>query len=407
MDAHARVLGAPAQAPANAIDDATVAKIVQEVTGDGVWVDPAFARAHDISAQDETRLEQAVAASDYADLRVVLVEVDPDDDRFQGSFSSLSAWIQDSAGGDATYVGWQESSEPPLAVDAYGDQPDPIYVANVAAHDHPDDLVAQVVQVQELLDDGNAEALWMEVPRDERYSWTADDGSSVPWWAIVGIVAALLVACVMVWKWVAGALRRRRPTGFVLPPAVLRTVRAAEDRQLRERAETEVLALGEAIAESESASGSPEALDAWQQSLDHYAAARDVLDRAGSPADVVGALVLARRGESARDAALQRPARRWQPPLGCWFNPLHRGTTTEVTWRDEDRAVDVPACQECAEAVRAGREPDDVLDFIDGERTVHYFRLDIGAWSATGYGSLRPDLLGALRERRAFRRGRG
>jgi hypothetical protein len=58
--------------------------------------------------------------------------------------------------------------------------------------------------------------------------------------------------------------------------------------------------------------------------------------------------------------------------------------------------------------VRAGREPDDVLDFIEGERTVHYFRLDLGAWSTTGYGALDRDLLGALRGRASRgRSGRG
>lgn len=404
MELSAHALGGPVSTDAGVIGDATLAEIEQEVTGDGVWVDPAFARANDISVEDEARLEQAVASAQHSDLRVVLVEVDPEDDRFQGSFSSLSAWIHDSTGGDATYVGWTDYSEPPLDVEAYGDQAETLYVANVANHDHPGDLVEQVLRVQELLDDGDAEALWMEVPRDERYSWTADEGSSAPWWVAALVVAALLAAAPAVWR--RSTRTNRRPQGFVLPSAVLRTVREAEDRQLRERAETEVLALGEGIARAEATAGSAEVLDTWQQALDHYSAARDVLDRAGSPADVVGALVLARRGESARESALERPAEHWSPPRGCWFNPLHDGPTREVTWRDGDRAVDVPACGPCAGAVRADREPDDVLDFIDDERTVHYFRLDIGAWSSTGYGALQPDLLGALRERRASRRRR-
>ncbi len=72
------------------------------------------------------------------------------------------------------------------------------------------------------------------------------------------------------------------------------------------------------------------------------------------------------------------------------------------------RAVDVPACRACAADVRAGREPGDVLDFIEGDRTVHYFRLDLGPWSRTGYGTLEPDLLGALGSSRSSAlRGRG
>ena len=90
--------------------------------------------------------------------------------------------------------------------------------------------------------------------------------------------------------------------------------------------------------------------------------------------------------------------------MRCWFNPLHDGSTTPVTWRDGDREVDVPACRACAADVRDGREPDDVLDFIEGDRTVHYYRLDLGAWTDTGYGSLDRDLLGALR--RGTSRGR-
>jgi hypothetical protein len=47
--------------------------------------------------------------------------------------------------------------------------------------------------------------------------------------------------------------------------------------------------------------------------------------------------------------------------------------------------------------VRSGGEPDDVLDLVEGDRTVHYYRLDLGTWTRTGYGALDRDLLGALR----------
>lgn len=376
------------------ISDGTIAEIEQELAGDGVWIDPAFARTHDISADDEASIEQAVASAQQADLNVVLVEVDIDDERFQGSFNSLSAWLQDSSGADATYVGYDSWSEPNLKVDAYGDQPETIYVANVANHEHPDDLVDQVVEVAELLDNGQAEALWSEVPSDERYSWTADEGiQASEVFGGIGIVVALgaVVVGLVAWR-----RRRRRPSGFTLPRTVLHTVRAAEDRRLRQQAEAEVLALGEAIGGGEPSGAAP-SLEAWQQALDHYAAARSILSQDAAPADVVGALVLARRGESARAAAQARKAAAWTPPVRCWFNPLHDGRTTEVTWRGDDREVDVPACDACARDVRAGREPADILDFIEGDRTVHYFRLDLGPWSRTGYGTLERDLLGALR----------
>ena len=91
---------------ADAITDATIAEIEQELANDGVWIDPAFARSHDISADDESAIEDAVASAQQADVKVVLVEVDPDDDRFQGSFANLTAWLQDDVGGDATYIGY-------------------------------------------------------------------------------------------------------------------------------------------------------------------------------------------------------------------------------------------------------------------------------------------------------------
>ena len=386
------------QVSTDQISDAMIAEIDQEMSGDGVWIDPAFARAHDISADDEARIEQTVASTEQADLKVVLVEVDIDDDRFQGSFSSLGAWLQDTSGADATYVGYDSWSEPHLKIDAYGEQPGTMSVANVANHEHPDDLVAQVVEVGELLDNGRAEALWHEVPRDERYSWTADEGiQASEVFGAIGVVVAVGAAMTGLVAW--RRRRRRRPAGFTLPATVLHTVRTAEDRRLRQQAEAEVLALGEAIGAGEPGSSAP-ALDAWQQALDHYAAGRSILSQKAAPADVVGALVLARRGEDARVSAQEKRPSAWQPPLGCWFNPLHDGPTTEVTWSDgkrDARSVDVPACAACARDVRAGREPADVLDFIEGDRTVHYFRLDLGAWSRTGYGTLERDLLGALR----------
>ena len=164
---------------------------------------------------------------------------------------------------------------------AYGEQPGTMSVANVADHEHPDDIVAQVVRVPVLLDDGNAEALWDEVPRDERYSWTADEGVQASEVAVgVGMVVALaaVVAGAVVWR----SRRRRRPSRFTFPTTVLHTIRAAEDRRLRQQADAEVLALGEAIGSGEPG-GTAHALDAWQQALDHYSAARGSCPRSPAP----------------------------------------------------------------------------------------------------------------------------
>lgn len=155
-----------------------------------------------------------------------------------------------------------------------------------------------------------------------------------------------------------------------------------------------MLALGEALATAEITGGSEAVLDSWQAALDHYAAARKVLQQAGSPADVMGSLVLAQRGASALESA-QRGVR-WQPEPSCYFHPLHDGPVRQVDWGAPGRAATVPACDPCASALADGEEPEDVLDFIDGDATTHYYALDIPPWSTTGYGSLEPDLLAAL-----------
>lgn len=385
---------------AREIDDATLARIEAELTGDGVWIDPEFAREHEISAADEARLEELVAGADHADLRMLLVEVDSDDERFHGRATNLVAWVHDSLGGDATYLAWDRYAEPQLQMITYGDQPDSSSVTRIAEREHPDDLVEALVRSDELLADGSAQRLWEEIPREERYPWTADDPGLLQSvtdvvggpWVVAGIAAALVALGATLW------VRRRRSTDFALPKAVLRSVRQAEDQQVRARAEREVLALGEALGMQDPDAGS---LDVWQQALDHYDVARSVLERAGSPADVVGALVLARRGDAAREAALAGdtgPA--WQPPGTCFFHPLHEGPVRTVTWRDDDRSVEVPACRACATAAERGEEPADVLDFVSRGSTVHYFNLDIGVWSETGFGALEPDLVGALRRGR-------
>lgn len=395
------------------VDDEALAEIGQEMASDGVWIDPAYARANDLDAAAESRLEEAVASTEQAQMRVVLVEVDYNDDRFQGSFTSLSAWLHDDLGGDQViYVGVEPGVEPTVALDGFGDQSDLFYAGRVAALEHPGDVVAQVERVGELVDSGDARAIWDEIPEDERnpgYSGSSgstglpslSDGDGFPWLEAGVVVLLGAAAFVGVRRW--RAARDRAKAEFALPPAVLRTVRQAEDRQLRQRAEAEVLALGEALG-SDGHGTSREALGVWREALDHYDAARSVLDRAGSPADVVGALVLARRGDSARRAAsLGKPAKKWTPPVTCYFNPLHQKRTERVTWKHQERSVEVPACADCAGQVRKGLEPDDVLDFVSGDTTVHYYRLDIGAWSQTGYGALEPDLIGALRRGRRRR----
>ncbi|MFT4287547.1 hypothetical protein, partial [Nocardioides sp.] len=214
--------------------------------------------------------------------------------------------------------------------------------------------------------------------------------------AVVGLAAA-------VWLRRRGRRRTRLVTAsttgraLALPESVLRTVRAAEDERNESRAQAAVLALGERIDATDFSATTARARASWQAALDHYDVASRILDGSHSPADAVGALVLAERGQEALRAAAQGHG--WRPGRRCYFNPLHSLATTTATWTDSGRTVKVPACQACARALQAGQEPPDVLDFVVGGRPRHYYRLDLGAWSRTGFGSLDPDLLSQLLRR--------
>lgn len=385
------------------LSDDDIATIEAEMRpgGDGVWIDPAFARAHSIDADAERVIERVVEDSSLAQYRVVLTELDLSDPRF-GNNDQLAAWLHDDLGGDATYVMWGYEHVELLV---FGEQPDSLWADVVAGHEHPRDVTAQVERIDDLVRAGNAGQVWDDIPREEKYPDSQSEGTGSPGdssgdsGAGVDVVdVALVLVAVLVVGWVIRSVlravrdvRTAAPGDFALPTTVLRSVREAEDRALRRRAEAEVLALGESVGAAPVGHTPASA----QAALDHYAASRAVLDRSTSTADVVGALVLAARGRDAlvawRDG---EPA--WEPRPGCWFNPLHGESAERVKWSGRGSATSVPACAQCAAALARGVEPPDVLDFVSGERTEHYFTLPLGVWSRTGYGSVDVDLLGAL-----------
>jgi hypothetical protein len=135
-------------------------------------------------------------------------------------------------------------------------------------------------------------------------------------------------------------------------------------------------------------------LESWRAALDHYDLGRRILDRKHSPADAVGAQVLAERGQEALAAALA--GKTWTPKAGCFFNPGHGEGRSRGQWRGQHGTIAVPACAACARALGKGQEPKDILDFVVHERVAHYFDLDLGVWSETGYGSLDTDLVQRL-----------
>ena len=387
------------------IDEPTLAELEAELGRDGVWVSPAL--RGEVDAEAEARIEEAVAAQPTPTY-VALVELSYDDPLTSGRPEQLAFLVRDDTGRDGTYLLLDASYEPgTYRLDAVAFPQEFLYTATeVAAAEVPGDLTGQVLRTLELLRTDEAETLYDELREQEASAdGTAtgtgvavgadEQGGGVPVPVFAGVLALVVLAVV-----VLAARRRRRAvprargTAFVLPDTVVRTVRAAEDRRHEALAEEAVLSLGDAIDAADLDPRRSGGIAAWQAALDHYDVASRILHRRHSPADVVGAIVLARRGSDALAAAVR--GRSWTPTVPCYFHPLHGAATREVRWEHRGSRVEVPACAACRAEVERDEEPRDVLDFVEGDRPAHYFRLDLGAWSRTGYGSLDTDLLGAL-----------
>jgi hypothetical protein len=200
------------------------------------------------------------------------------------------------------------------------------------------------------------------------------------WWLLVGVPALALTALA------TRAATRSRKSAPAVPQLVFATARAADEAELRRRAEEEVPALGEATQAAD-VSTTP----GLQHALDAYAAAGTVLDEARGLPDLAGVLALVQEGHDAltgNDAALPR----------CFFNPLHGRAALRTGWRPLGRRdrLDVAVCQECADALRDRRAPEVLTDTTEDGRTVPYFELpgERSVWAASGYGSLMSPLAG-------------
>ncbi|MFI6371588.1 hypothetical protein [Streptomyces sp. NPDC050546] len=218
--------------------------------------------------------------------------------------------------------------------------------------------------------------------REEQAEERAESASGGPvWWLLVGVPVLALTALAT-----RTAVRSRKPAPAV-PQLVFATARAADEAELRRRAEAEVLALGEATRAADVST-----TRGLQHALDAYAAAGTVLDEARGLPDLAGVLALVQEGRDALagddDTALPR----------CFFNPLHGRAALRTGWRPLGRRdrLDVAVCQECADALRDRRAPEVLTDTDEDGRTVPYFELpaERSAWAATGYGSLTATLAG-------------
>ncbi|MFC9680814.1 hypothetical protein [Streptomyces sp. NPDC056948] len=229
--------------------------------------------------------------------------------------------------------------------------------------------------------DGSASPSATSDPGGSAASSAASYSVGSAWWLLVGVPALALAALAA-----RGGIRSRK-TAPAVPQLVFATARAADEAELRRRAEAEVLALGEATQAAD-LSTTP----GLQNALDAYAAAGTVLDEARGLPDLAGVLALAQEGQDALtgtdDTAL---------PL-CFFHPLHGRAALRTDWRPLGRRdrLDVAVCRQCADALRDRHAPEVLTDTDEDGRTVPYFELpaERSVWAATGYGSLRAPLAG-------------
>ncbi|WP_327395756.1 hypothetical protein [Streptomyces phaeochromogenes] len=204
------------------------------------------------------------------------------------------------------------------------------------------------------------------------------DKATSPWrWSTLIAVPALATAAALGLMLLVRR-RSRRGASFTYPRTVFAAARAADEAEVRRRAEAEVLALGEAIRSTDT----PDSPDSGlQRALDAYAAAGTVLDTSCGLPDLAGVLALTAEGRDALDAV---PA----PLPLCFFNPLHGRAADRLDWRALGRrdSLRVAACPTCAEAVRLRRVPEVLTDTTEDGRRIPYFEVPNSFWVTTGGG---------------------
>lgn len=375
-------------------------RIQADLEQGGVHVHPSL-RQH-VDAGEVAEIQANIAASDVA--MYVVVYPYAAGDQWSGEPDELLTRLHDRFGEPGLYVSHRELGDVEeygyqLATRDYGApgarEIDAFEVQQAPEAEQPADLGAGLVALTDMVaTDTVAERYEAGVGSGSTSPHPDDDdagGGDPSGLLVAGLVLALVGTAGWGW-WRRRTLTRGR--GVALPASALDRIRDAHDRQLLRRAEREVLALGEAIDAADISQHHD--ADAWQSALDHYDGARRVLRR-GEPApdvlDVVGAIVLAGRGEKVLAAALAgRPPELARP---CFLNPLHGPATGTTQVQRGSATVAVPLCKACRADLKAKRRPD-TLDVLRKGQPVHYFDTTDEPWASTGYGALDPDLLPRL-----------
>jgi hypothetical protein len=178
-----------------------------------------------------------------------------------------------------------------------------------------------------------------------------------------------------------------------------RRKRAAELAEVKATAREDLVALADDVSGlDQEVESDPQAKEAYTRAMESYQRADDAFDRARSPRDVAAVTSALADGryemETAKAQLAGAPPPERRPP--CFFDPRHGTSAREVWWDSPYRGpVLVPACEQDAQRVDAGEEPESRKVTVGGRRqpfwqAPSYF----GPWAGGFYGGgLLPGLL--------------
>lgn len=411
-----------AQAARAAGQDVPGSQIAADLRKSPLYVDPSLSSAFPSSAR-----ESILAAISHAPAPVFVLAVPLVSGSQWSSSEQLADVVQDELGQPGIYLTLDaiESND----IDAYtwpsdpqGLDAPPYHAADAAQAvdltpytQNPPAVWQEFLQCVRLIDAGKAESAYQAAtdpgPGGQAATPSSDGG------AIAGAtLAAFTVGGVAVIALVRRRRRRRRARSQAsllapgtaadsayAPSTVVDAARAATADELRTQAREQLLALGEFLEQpglAGAAAATPEPHSGQEEAdltraLDAYTAAGQVLDRASGIPDLAGVLVLTHMGRCAAEAALARQSGRPAPPLSllCFFNPLHGEGTRQTRWRAQGghQALDVDACDACADAIAQRKFPSVLADTSTG-KDVPYYEAPT-TWAATGYGQFSTDLI--------------
>ena len=378
--------------------------IAESLTESPVHVDPAYEDAFSTEARE--RVAERITESDL-DLYVIVVPL-TGGDTWNGESEALASAVHDRmGGGEGHYLIYNGSGD----LDGHDlgtasdDWSKPAFhgalTANYETMGGQSLIPTEVeVAVEAALSD-DPEAAY-ETAMDAYHEKSGTGGSSDPAPAMdpalrnLGVVVLMGVVGVGLCLFLVRARRRsaapaRRGGRRSAPIAQ----HAAFDNADRARLETVVQSGAHDLIELGERLQAADLIDPQNLSraLDARDAAARVHDRmvAEGPTlpDAVGVLVLL-------DLAEDALAGRRTPRRPCYANPLHGTGTKPTQWREfgGSRTIRVPLCAECARAVRGRVRPTVLPAHHDGSE-IPYFEVpaEESVWSATGYGTLREDLV--------------